>query len=148
MRRCRHAATQRSTSGLVGDEYFGGEEQRRDGRGVLQRGAGDLGWFNDARLGHVDVLAGGGVEAVARGSELTFSATAAPSRPALTAICLSGAVSATRTTRRRTAALSAKLRGGCRRRRWSDHRTGPGQCYVPVTVATTPNCCRGCGRRA
>jgi len=45
---------------------------------------------------HVDVLTGGGVEAQPAGSELTFSATTPPSRPALIAICLSGAVSATR----------------------------------------------------
>jgi hypothetical protein len=33
----------------------------------LQGAAGDLGGFDDACLDHVDVLAGGGVEAVARG---------------------------------------------------------------------------------
>src|SRR5216684_2226057 len=47
----------------VGDEGFGGEHQARDGRCVLQREAGDLGWVDDAHLDHVAVLAGLGVEA-------------------------------------------------------------------------------------
>ena len=52
---------------FVDDEYLGGEEQRGDRCGVLQRGASDFGWFDDARLDHVDVLAGGRVEAVPSG---------------------------------------------------------------------------------
>src|SRR5690242_9263118 len=40
-------------SGPVGDEYLGGQEQRGDRCGVLQRAAGDLGWFDDACLDHV-----------------------------------------------------------------------------------------------
>jgi hypothetical protein len=50
---------------LVGDDGLGGEEQRRDRRRVLQRRAGHLGGVDDAGLDQVDVLAGGGVEAVA-----------------------------------------------------------------------------------
>ena len=52
--------------GLVGDDGLGGEEQRRDRRRVLQRRAGDLGGIDDAGLDQVLVLAGGGVEALAR----------------------------------------------------------------------------------
>src|SRR3954465_14911687 len=50
---------------LVGDDGLGGEEERRDGGGVLQRRAGDLGRVDDAGLDQVHVLAGGGVEAPA-----------------------------------------------------------------------------------
>src|SRR5436190_10037522 len=50
--------------GLVGDDGLGGEEQAGDRRGVLQRGPGHLGRVDDAFLEHVDVLAGGRVEAV------------------------------------------------------------------------------------
>src|SRR3954453_6716145 len=50
---------------LVGDDGLGGEEERRDGSGVLQRRAGDLGRVDDAGLDQVHVLAGGGVEAPA-----------------------------------------------------------------------------------
>src|SRR5262245_9143550 len=57
--------------GLVGDHGRGGEEQGRDGRRVLQRRAGDLGGVDDAGLGEVLVLAGGGVEALARAVEAT-----------------------------------------------------------------------------
>src|SRR3954469_5672206 len=51
---------------LVGDDGLGGEEERRDGRGVLQRRAGDLGRVDDAGRDEVDVLAGRGVEAPTR----------------------------------------------------------------------------------
>src|SRR6266545_5041424 len=47
---------------LVGDDNLGGEEQARDRRRVLQRGAGDLGRVDDAGLDHVHVLTGGRVE--------------------------------------------------------------------------------------
>jgi len=47
---------------LLGDEDFGGQEQRGDRCGVLQGGSGDLRRFDDASLDHVDVLARGGVE--------------------------------------------------------------------------------------
>ena len=57
----------RSLLGLVGDDGLGGEEQRGDRRGVLQRGAGDLRRVDDARGDEVDVLAGRGVEALACG---------------------------------------------------------------------------------
>src|SRR6478609_1895436 len=50
---------------LLGDDDLGGEEQRCDGRSVLQGGAGDLGGIDDPFLDQVDVLAGGGVEAPA-----------------------------------------------------------------------------------
>src|SRR5207248_5019535 len=49
---------------LVGDDRLGGEEQRGDRRGVLQRRPGDLGGVDDAFLEHVDVFAGRGVETV------------------------------------------------------------------------------------
>src|SRR4051812_16610116 len=52
---------------LVGDDRLGGEEQRRDGRGVLQRRAGDLGRVDDPGLDQVLVLARGGVQTLARG---------------------------------------------------------------------------------
>src|SRR4051812_47509208 len=61
-------ATRHGRSGLlwlVGDDGLGGEEERRDGSGVLQRRAGDLGRVDDAGLDQVHVLAGGGVEAPA-----------------------------------------------------------------------------------
>src|SRR5664280_1795933 len=48
----------------IGDHYLLGEEQRGDRRGILQRRAGDLGRVNDAGLDHVDVLAGGRIQAV------------------------------------------------------------------------------------
>jgi hypothetical protein len=67
-----------------------------DRRGVLQRRAGDLGRVDDACGEHVDVLAGG-VEALADGSSDTLFATTPGSRPALRAICLSGASMATLT---------------------------------------------------
>src|SRR3954453_23481611 len=51
---------------LVGDDGLGGEEERRDGGGVLQRRAGDLGRVDDAGLDQVLVLARGRVEALAR----------------------------------------------------------------------------------
>src|SRR5664280_2957397 len=49
---------------LVRDDHFGRQEQRGDRRGILQRRAGDLGRVNDAGLDHVDVLAGGRIQAV------------------------------------------------------------------------------------
>src|SRR5215469_15839007 len=55
---------------LLGDHCLGGEEQRRDGRRVLQRGTRDLRRVDDAGLEHVDVVAGGGVEALTRGKRL------------------------------------------------------------------------------
>src|SRR3954465_3818210 len=50
---------------LLGDDGLGGEEERRDGRGVLQRRAGHLGRVDDSGGDHVHVLATGGVEAPA-----------------------------------------------------------------------------------
>src|SRR3954452_19885960 len=50
---------------LVGDDGLGGEEERREGGGVLQRGAGHLGGVDDPAGDEVHVLAGGGVEAPA-----------------------------------------------------------------------------------
>ena len=47
-----------------GDHGFGGQHQRRDRRGVLQRGAGHLGRVQDAHFDHVAVGVVGGVEAV------------------------------------------------------------------------------------
>src|SRR5262245_2577170 len=46
------------------DQCFGGEQQARDGRGVLQRCARDLGWIDDSGLHQVGVFAGGNVVAV------------------------------------------------------------------------------------
>ena len=83
--------------GLVGDDGLGGEEQSRDRRCVLQRRAGDLGRVDDARREQVLVLAGRGVEAVPRAGCGPCPTTTPASRPALIAICLSGASSATRT---------------------------------------------------
>src|SRR5207342_1624072 len=48
----------------LGDHRFGRDHQAGDRRGVLQRGAGDLGRIQDAGFDHVDVLAGRGVVAV------------------------------------------------------------------------------------
>ena len=45
------------------DQCFGGEQQARDGRGVLQRAARDLGWIDNAGLHQVGVFAGGNVVA-------------------------------------------------------------------------------------
>src|SRR5450631_4220900 len=53
--------------GLVSDDDLGGEEQRGDGRGVLQRRAGDLSRVDDALGDQVDVLAVGRVQTPARG---------------------------------------------------------------------------------
>src|SRR5690606_7709708 len=55
---------------LVGHDGLGGEEQARDGRRVLQRGAGDLDRVDDAGGEEVLVLAGRGVQAVADGEAL------------------------------------------------------------------------------
>src|SRR3954447_21616398 len=52
---------------LVGDDRLGGQEQRRDGRRVLQRRAGDLDRVGNAGLQQVLVLTAGGVEAGACG---------------------------------------------------------------------------------
>src|SRR4030088_527445 len=49
---------------LVGDNGLGGQEQRRDGGGVLQRGAGDLGGVRHAGGEQVLVDTRGGVQAV------------------------------------------------------------------------------------
>src|SRR6202790_3973106 len=54
----------------IGNQRLGGEQQRRDRRRVLHRGAGDLGRVDDPGLDHVDVLALGGVEALALGEGL------------------------------------------------------------------------------
>src|SRR5664280_1281109 len=53
--------------GLVGDDDLGGEEQRGNGRGVLQCRAGDLSRVDDALGDQVDVLAVGRVQTPARG---------------------------------------------------------------------------------
>src|SRR5580692_6728383 len=50
---------------LLRDDCLSGEEQARDGRRVLQSRTGDLRGVDDAGLEHVDVLAGGGVQALA-----------------------------------------------------------------------------------
>ena len=55
---------------LVGDDRLGGEEQRSDGRGVLQRRPGHLDRVDDAGLDQVLVLAGRGVEALARAAQV------------------------------------------------------------------------------
>ena len=44
--------------GNLGDERFGGEQERRDRRRVLQRRAHDLGRVDDAGLDQVLVLVG------------------------------------------------------------------------------------------
>src|SRR5207247_4855069 len=44
-------------------ERFGGEQQTGDRRGVLQRGARDLGWIDDPRLDQVGVFVSGDVVA-------------------------------------------------------------------------------------
>src|SRR5439155_18770825 len=51
---------------LVGDDGLGGQEQRRDGRRVLQRRAGDLHRVGNAGLEQILVLTGLRVEAVTR----------------------------------------------------------------------------------
>src|ERR1700730_3483819 len=56
--------------GLVGDDGLGGEEQRRDRRRVLQRGARHLRRVDDPGLDEVLVVAGGGVEALRAGEAL------------------------------------------------------------------------------
>src|SRR5205807_7333026 len=43
------------------DQCFGGEQQARDRRCVLQRAARDLGWIDDSGLHQVGVFAGGNV---------------------------------------------------------------------------------------
>src|SRR6201993_4300773 len=50
---------------LLRDHCLSGEEQARDGRRVLQSRTGDLRRVDDAGLEHVDVLAVGGVQALA-----------------------------------------------------------------------------------
>src|SRR5271170_400456 len=47
----------------LGNESFRRKHQAGDGRSVLQRQAGDLGWVNDASLDEVDVFAGVRVKA-------------------------------------------------------------------------------------
>src|SRR5207244_3003196 len=58
--------------GLLDHRGLRGEHDGRDGGGVLQRGAGDLGRIDDPGLDHVDPLAGGRVEAsaIAFGTDL------------------------------------------------------------------------------
>src|SRR5665647_938620 len=56
-----------SLFGLVGDDDLGGQEERRDGRSVLQRRARDLGRVDDALGDQVDVLAVGRVQTPAGG---------------------------------------------------------------------------------
>ena len=51
--------------GLVGDQRLGGQHHGADGRGVLQRGTGDLGRIDDTGADHVAVDLLVGVEAVA-----------------------------------------------------------------------------------
>jgi hypothetical protein len=51
----------------VRHDGLGGEEEAGDAGGVLEGAAGDLGGVDDAGGDEVDVLAGGGVEAVAGG---------------------------------------------------------------------------------
>src|SRR5947207_2624858 len=48
---------------LLGDGALRGQHERRDGRGVLQRGAGDFGGVDDPGHPEVTPLAGGRVEA-------------------------------------------------------------------------------------
>src|SRR3989344_5314421 len=45
------------------DERLGGDQQRRDRRGILQRGAYALGGIDHPRLDEILILAGGGIEA-------------------------------------------------------------------------------------
>src|SRR5690606_797159 len=47
-----------------GDHRFRGDHQAGDRGRVLQRGAGDLGWIQDAEFDHVAVFAGGRVVTV------------------------------------------------------------------------------------
>src|SRR3954468_2322013 len=56
--------------GTLGDHRFGGEEERRDGGRVRERGAHDLGRVDDAALDQVTVLEGLRVEAEASGAFL------------------------------------------------------------------------------
>jgi hypothetical protein len=51
---------------LVGDEGFRRQDEGTDGRGVLERRAGDLERLDDAGRHHVDEVAGYGVEALTR----------------------------------------------------------------------------------
>ena len=66
-RPCRHGRPDHPKRffllGQLGDQRFGGEQQAGDGRGVLQRGAGDLRRIDDAGLHEVFVFAGGDVVA-------------------------------------------------------------------------------------
>src|SRR5439155_2075752 len=45
------------------DQCFGGEQQARDGRGILQRRARDLGWVDDPGLHQIGVFISGNVVA-------------------------------------------------------------------------------------
>ena len=69
----------------LGDECFGGEQQARDRRGVLQRAARDLGRIDDTGFHQVGVFAGGDVVAFVAFALLHFLTTSAPSWPALSA---------------------------------------------------------------
>src|SRR6266568_2820112 len=55
---------------LLRDHGLGGEEQARDRGRVLQRRPGDLRGIDDAGLEHVDIIAGRGVQTLARGQRL------------------------------------------------------------------------------
>jgi hypothetical protein len=81
-----------SSSGLSAMSASVVSEQRRDRRCVLQRRAGDLGRVDDAGLDQVDVLARGGVEADGQAFEPATPSRPRrrPSRPAFSAICVSG----------------------------------------------------------
>src|SRR5690606_15534789 len=56
----------------LGHHRFGGDHQARDGSGVLQRGAGDLGRIQDTEGHHVTELAVGGVVAEVARTGLHF----------------------------------------------------------------------------
>jgi hypothetical protein len=56
----------------LGDQCFGGEQQARYGRCVLQRGARDLGWIDDTGFHQVGVLLGRDVVAFVAFAFLDF----------------------------------------------------------------------------
>ena len=75
------------SSGISRDERLGGEQQRRDGRGVLQRRAHDLRGVDDAGLDQILVVVGERVEALSESFiSRTRCTTMEPSWPALVAI--------------------------------------------------------------
>src|SRR5262249_13536283 len=63
---------------LLGDYCLGREEQTGNGGSVLQSGTGDLCEVNNPGLEHVDVLTGGGVEAVTGGGRVLPFCTSPP----------------------------------------------------------------------